>query len=134
MNDRQKVEKLIDLLKQNNNSVLVSELVAATGSERRARRAIFMARKAGLKLDSVRAGARAVAAYTLAVGPVTFSEALALLEPKRKPKAPVVAKQKVAKTTKPKATKKPKAKKEVVDELAGIMAADDADEAPLGEA
>ena len=139
MNDRQKVEKLVELLKVNNNTVSVSDLLKATGSERRARRAVFMARKAGLKLEASRAGGRGVASYTLLVpttGAVTFSEALALLEPKRKPKAPVAktAKQKVTKVTAPKKAKAVKAKKEVVDELAGIMTADDADEAPLGEA
>ena len=137
MNDRQKVEKLVELLKVNNNTVSVSDLLKATGSERRARRAVFMARKAGLKLEAPRAGGRGVASYTLLVpttGAVTFSEALALLEPKRKPKAPTVAKQKVTKVTAPKKAKAVKAKKEVVDELAGIMTADDADEAPLGEA
>lgn len=137
MNDRQKVEKLVELLKANNNTVAVSDLLKATGSERRARRAVFMARKAGLKLEATRSGGRGVTSYTLLIpasGAVSFDEALNLLEPKRKPKAPAVKKQKVAKVTAPKKAKKERVKKEVVDELAGIMTADDADEAPLGEA
>lgn len=86
MNDQQKVKALTDLLAANGNKVTVTELLSATGSERRARRAVFMARKAGLKLEAVRDGGRGVVAYVLivpATNAVTFDEAVSRLQPKR---------------------------------------------------
>lgn len=104
MNDQEKVRVLVGLLKAGSNVVNVSDLLDKLGTPRRARRAIFMARKAGIFLSAVRQGGRGVVAYTLlpVQGAVSFDEALAKLEPKRKPK---VQKQKVAKTKKAKAKK-----------------------------
>lgn len=78
LNDRSKIELLLDLLKQNQGTVTVSDLVTATGSERRARRAIFVARKLDMRLEPLRVNAgRAVTAYVRQPGGASDEEVLA---------------------------------------------------------
>ena len=61
-----KAQFVIDLLKSNGNRFTPDELEAATGTARRARRALFLARRdLGIKLEAVRDAGRAVTAYVL---------------------------------------------------------------------
>ena len=62
-----KAQFVIDLLKSNGNRFTPDELEAATGTARRARRALFLARRDfGIKLEAVRDAGRAVTAYVFA--------------------------------------------------------------------
>jgi hypothetical protein len=62
-----KAQFVIDLLKSNGNRFTPDELEAATGTARRARRALFLARRDfGIKLDAIRDAGRAVTAYVFA--------------------------------------------------------------------
>ena len=62
-----KAQFVIDLLKSNGNRFTPGELEAATGTARRARRALFLARRDfGIKLEAVRDAGRAVTAYVFA--------------------------------------------------------------------
>ena len=62
-----KAQFVIDLLKSNGNRFTPDELEAATGTARRARRALFLARRdLGIKLEAVRDAGRAVTAYVFA--------------------------------------------------------------------
>lgn len=59
-----KAQFVIDLLKSNGNRFTPDELEAATGTARRARRALFLARRdLGIKLEAIRDAGRAVTAY-----------------------------------------------------------------------
>jgi hypothetical protein len=58
-----KAQFVIDLLKSNANRFTPAQLEKATGSPRRARRALFLARKAGVNLEAVRDAGRTVTAY-----------------------------------------------------------------------
>ena len=58
-----KAQYVIDLLKSNSNRFTPAQLEKATGSPRRARRALFLARKEGVTLEAIRDGGRAVTAY-----------------------------------------------------------------------
>jgi hypothetical protein len=58
-----KAQFVIDLLKSNANRFTPEQLETATGSPRRARRALFLARKEGVKLEAIRDSGRAVTAY-----------------------------------------------------------------------
>lgn len=58
-----KAQFVIDLLKSNANRFTPAQLEQATGSPRRARRALFLARKAGVSLEAIRDSGRAVTAY-----------------------------------------------------------------------
>jgi predicted Fe-Mo cluster-binding NifX family protein len=60
-----KSQFVIDLLKSNSNRFTPVQLEKATGSPRRARRALFLARKEGVILEAIRDGGRAVTAYVL---------------------------------------------------------------------
>ena len=62
-----KAQFVIDLLKSNGNRFTPAELEVATGTARRARRALFLARRDfGIKLEAVRDAGRAVTAYVFA--------------------------------------------------------------------
>jgi hypothetical protein len=66
MNDLEKVNVLFDLLLANGGRVDVADLKAKTGTDRRARRAIFVARKYGANLEPVRVqGSRQVLSYVV---------------------------------------------------------------------
>jgi len=58
-----KAQYVIDLLKSNSNRFTPAQLESVTGSPRRARRALFLARKAGVALEAIRDNGRAVTAY-----------------------------------------------------------------------
>lgn len=58
-----KAQYVLDLLKSNSNRFTPAQLEKATGSPRRARRALFLARKAGVTLEAIRDNGRAVTAY-----------------------------------------------------------------------
>ena len=78
-----KAQFVIDLLKSNANRFTPEQLEKATGSPRRARRALFLARKAGVSLEAIRDSGRAVTAYvstdtslpTIAAKPVKAAKA-----------------------------------------------------------
>lgn len=67
MTDKQKLEMLKALLKAGNGSVSAADLLAKTGTARRARRALFVARKDGMILEAVRTNGRAVTSYVQVV-------------------------------------------------------------------
>jgi hypothetical protein len=115
----QKASFVVNLLKANSNRFTPEQLDAATGSERRSRSALYWARQAGLAVEAVRDGGRAVTAYILASGDL---DAVPTATPKAakgsaKVKAPKVAKAPKApapvKAPKVKAVKAPKAVKSV---------------------
>lgn len=58
-----KAQFVIDLLKSNSNRFTPAQLLSVTGNERRARSALSHARMAGIMLEAVRDGGRAVTAY-----------------------------------------------------------------------
>lgn len=61
-----KAQFVIDLLTANGNRFTPDQLEQATGTARRARRALFLARRDyGVKLEAVRDGGKAVTAYVL---------------------------------------------------------------------
>jgi hypothetical protein len=111
-----KAQYVIDLLKSNSNRFTPAQLESATGSPRRARRALFLARKAGLALEAIRDSGRAVTAYVAngaiptvaAAAPARkASKSAAVRQPKAEP-AVKVDKTKPVKTA---TTRKPKADK-----------------------
>jgi len=58
-----KAQFVIDLLKSNSTRFTPAQLEQATGSPRRARRALFLARKEGVTLEAIRDSGRTVTAY-----------------------------------------------------------------------
>lgn len=58
-----KAQFVIDLLKSNSNRFTPAQLEKVTGSPRRARRALFLARKEGVTLEAIRDSGRTVTAY-----------------------------------------------------------------------
>jgi len=103
-----KAQFVIDLLKTNANRFTPVQLETATGSPRRARRALFLARKAGVTLEAIRDSGRAVTAYVLS-GSVP---AIAVPAPARK----------AAKAASPKIAAKAKAAKTISKEVDAIVA------------
>jgi hypothetical protein len=97
MNFKQ-ADPVVNLLKANGNRFTPAQLDAATGSERRSRRALFLARQMGLAIEAVRDGGRGVTAYVLASGDLSAIPVAA-------PKAAKVKAPKVVKTQAPKAVK-----------------------------
>ena len=103
MNFKQ-ADPVVNLLKANGNRFTPAQLDAATGSERRSRRALFLARQMGLAIEAVRDGGRGVTAYVLASGdldaiPTATPKAAKVKASKvaKAPKAPKIAKVKSAK-------------------------------------
>jgi hypothetical protein len=94
-----KAQFVIDLLKSNGNRFTPDELEAATGTARRARRALFLARRdLGIKLEAVRDAGRAVTAYVLSGSLPTATATVAVPKAsKGSAKAKVVAESKPAK-------------------------------------
>lgn len=103
-----KAQFVIDLLKTNANRFTPAQLEQATGSPRRARRALFLARKAGVTLEAIRDSGRAVTAYVL-------NGSVPAIAP-----APSRAKAAIAKS--PKAAAKAKAAKTISKEVDAIVA------------
>ena len=113
-----KAQFVFDLLKTNKNRFTPAQLETATGSARRARRALFLARKTGLALEAVRDGGKAIAAYVFsgASGAIALSAPVAKAKAaKASPKKAAAAKTKVVAKTK---TVKAPVKKVVVDHSA----------------
>jgi len=112
-----KAQFVFDLLKTNKNRFTPAQLETATGSARRARRALFLARKTGLALEAVRDGGKAIAAYVFSGGALpAFSAPVAKAKAaKASPKKAAAAKTKVVAKTK---TVKASVKKVVVDHSA----------------
>jgi len=112
-----KAQFVFDLLKTNKNRFTPAQLETATGSARRARRALFLARKTGLALEAVRDGGKAIAAYVFSGGALpTFSAPVDKAKAaKASPKKAAAAKTKVIAKTK---TVKAPVKKVVVDHSA----------------
>ena len=93
-----KAQFVIDLLKSNGNRFTPAELEAATGTARRARRALFLARRdLGIKLEAVRDAGRAVTAYVFADSVLPTVAAATPKASKGSAKAKVVAEPKPAK-------------------------------------
>ena len=93
-----KAQFVIDLLKSNGNRFTPDELEAATGTARRARRALFLARRDfGIKLEAVRDAGRAVTAYVFADSVLPTVAAATPKASKGSAKAKVVAEPKPAK-------------------------------------
>ena len=63
MTDKDKLEILKSLLKTGNGTVSAADLLTATGTARRARRTLFVARKDGMVMEAVRTNGRAVTFY-----------------------------------------------------------------------
>jgi hypothetical protein len=113
-----KAQFVFDLLKTNKNRFTPAQLETATGSARRARRALFLARKTGLALEAVRDGGKAIAAYVFSGGALpTLSAPVAKAKAaKASPKKAAAAKSKVVAKTK--TVKAAPVKKVVVDHSA----------------
>jgi hypothetical protein len=113
-----KAQFVFDLLKTNKNRFTPAQLETATGSARRARRALFLARKTGLALEAVRDGGKAIAAYVFSGGALpTLSAPVAKAKAaKASPKKAAAAKTKVVAKTK--TVKAAPVKKVVVDHSA----------------
>jgi hypothetical protein len=105
-----KAQYVIDLLKNNKNRFTAKQLESATGTPRRARRALFLARKAGVVLEAIRDGGKAVIAYQLQGAISQSALAAATAAPARK----------ASKAKTPKAAAK--AKKVISKEVAAIVA------------
>jgi len=127
-----KAQYVIDLLKSNSNRFTPAQLESATGSPRRARRALFLARKAGLALEAIRDSGRAVTAYVAngaiptvaaAVPARKASKSAAVRKPKAEPAVKVVKSVKTATTRKPKTDKVVKIKSVVAEDNERIKAA-----------
>jgi hypothetical protein len=127
-----KAQYVIDLLKSNSNRFTPAQLESATGSPRRARRALFLARKAGLALEAIRDSGRAVTAYVAngaiptvaaAVPARKASKSAAVRQPKAEPAVKVAKSVKTATTRKPKAVKVVKIKSVVAEDNERIKAA-----------
>jgi hypothetical protein len=105
-----KAQFVFDLLKTNKNRFTPAQLETATGSARRARRALFLARKTGLALEALRDGGKTIVAYVF-----SGSALPTLSAPVAKAKAAKASPKKAAAAkTKPAA----KAKKVIVDHSA----------------
>lgn len=90
-----KAQYVIDLLKANKNRFTAVQLEKATGTPRRARRALFLARKAGVSLEAIRDGGKSVVAYVFNGASIpTISEPVAKAKASKakSPKAAVKAK------------------------------------------
>jgi hypothetical protein len=90
-----KAQYVIDLLKANKNRFTAVQLEKATGTARRARRALFLARKAGVSLEAIRDGGKSVVAYVFNGASIpTISEPVAKAKASKakSPKAAVKAK------------------------------------------
>jgi len=68
MKRNDKVQIITDLLAAGNGRFTVAELLAAAGSERRARSAIFLAREAGEGLEPIRDGREVIAYLSAKIG------------------------------------------------------------------
>jgi hypothetical protein len=68
MKRNDKVQIITDLLATGNGRFTVAELLAAAGSERRARSAIFLAREAGEGLEPIRDGREVIAYLSAKIG------------------------------------------------------------------
>jgi len=90
MNDLEKVAQLVAILEENDNKITPEQLLSVTGTPRRARRALFVARKGGMVLEPVRDGGRKVVAY-VRQGSTTIDDVTAALAAKRKRKPKPVA-------------------------------------------
>jgi hypothetical protein len=91
-----KAQFVFDLLKTNKNRFTPAQLEAATGSPRRARRALFLARKTGLALEALRDGGKAIVAYAFSGGalPTLSAPAAKAKTAKASPKKAAAAKTK----------------------------------------
>ena len=70
-----KANFVIDLLKANGNTFTPNQLLKVTGNERRARSALSHARMAGIKLEAVRDGGKAVVSYRTVSTPTALAVA-----------------------------------------------------------
>lgn len=101
---------VIDLLQNNKNRFTTNQLEKVMGSHRRARSALFHARLAGVVLEAIRDGGKAVIAYQLQGAISSSALAAATAAPVRK----------ASKAKTPKAAAK--AKKVISKEVAAIVA------------
>jgi hypothetical protein len=102
-----KANIVIDLLRANGNAFTSAQLVKAAGGDRRARSALSHARMAGIKLEAIRDGGKAVASYRTTQSPTLVAgtaapkmQAAAKKAASPKVKAKQISKAKAAKTAK----------------------------------
>lgn len=128
-----KAQFVIDLLKSNANRFTPAQLEAATGTARRARRALFLARRDfGIKLEAIRDAGRTVTAYVCndSALPTVATPAKA----SKAASAKSVAKAKPAKEVVAKAKPKVRVTKAMQKAVAADVAKSDAEVAAIKEA
>lgn len=98
-----KANIVIDLLRANGNAFTPAQLVKAAGNDRRARSALSHARMAGVKVEAVRDGGKAVVSYRTTSTPTQLAVAPKSTAKQSKAKTPkVAAKAKAVKAKAPK--------------------------------
>lgn len=95
-----KAQYVIDLLKSNSNRFTPAQLEKVTGTPRRARRALFLARKAGVTLEALRDSGRAVTAYVFSGTALPTVAAAPARKASKAASAKVAAKAKTVKAVK----------------------------------
>jgi hypothetical protein len=114
-----KAQFVIDLLKSNANRFTPAQLEKVAGSPRRARRALFLARKEGVKLEAIRDNGRTVTAYVFSDGALpTIAAKPAKAKAAKAPSAKAAAKAKVTKGSLESAVRKINASSKVKKSLA----------------
>lgn len=111
-----KAQFVFDLLKSNKNRFTPAQLETATGSARRARRALFLARKTGLALEALRDGGKTIVAYVFSGSalPTVSAPVAKAKAAKASPKKAAAAKSKPAAKVKTVVKTKPAAKVKTV--------------------
>jgi hypothetical protein len=91
-----KANYVIDLLKANGNTFTPAQLLKAAGNDRRARSALSHARMAGIKLEAVRDGGKAVVSYRTTTTPTALAAPTATAKASKAKSAKAASSAKVA--------------------------------------
>lgn len=100
-----KANIVIDLLRANGNAFTPAQLVKAAGGDRRARSALSHARMAGVKVEAVRDGGKAVVSYRTTATPTQLAVAPKLKAAAKKAASPKVKAKQISKAAAAKAPK-----------------------------
>jgi hypothetical protein len=92
-----KANIVIDLLRANGNAFTPAQLVKAAGNDRRARSALSHARMAGVKVEAVRDGGKAVVSYRTTSTPTQLAVAPKSTAKQSKAKTPKAAAKTISK-------------------------------------